>query len=62
MAFDFVNYRVTINYTQFKLAIEKKCFAFLQLALDHKYNINNIRGDYNATPLFYIFKNKEITR
>lgn len=53
---------VAINEFHFKLAMVKKCYAFLQLALDHGFDINKPWGEYEATPLAHAFHDEAMTK
>ena len=53
---------IVINEAHFKLAMNKKCYAFLQLALDHGFDINKPWADYDAAPLADTFDDEALTR
>ena len=57
-----VEHGVVINEAHFKLAMHKKYYAFLQLALDHGFDINKPQGDYDAAPLADTFDDIALTQ
>jgi len=57
-----VEHGIVINEAHFKLAMNKKCYAFLQLALDYGLDINKSWGDYDVAPLADTFDDKAMTR
>ena len=50
-----------INSAHFHHAIKEKCYPFMQLALDHGFDINEPEGDWRPAPIVHAFHDRTMT-
>jgi len=56
-----IKHGISMNSAHFRLAIEKKSYQFLELFLDHGFNINKSQGDLDPAPLANVFDDERMT-